>query len=90
MSYTELQVTTNYSFLRGASQIEELFAQAAVLGLPALGITDRNTLAGIPRAHQRAKIYSSQLFLRGYINHGERIPGSLCPIVGNYSCFTIT
>ena len=55
MSYTELQVTTNYSFLRGASQIEELFAQAAVLGLPALGITDRNTLAGIPRAHQRAK-----------------------------------
>jgi error-prone DNA polymerase len=52
--YAELQVTSNYSFLRGASHIEELFAQAAVLGLPALGITDRNSLAGIVRAHQRA------------------------------------
>jgi error-prone DNA polymerase len=53
--YAELQVTTNYSFLRGASHIEELFAQAAVLGLPALGITDRDSLAGIVRAHQRAE-----------------------------------
>ena len=53
--YTELQVTTNYSFLRGASHIEELFARAAVLRLPALGITDRNSLAGIVRAHQRAQ-----------------------------------
>jgi error-prone DNA polymerase len=31
-----------------------LFAQAAILGLPALGIVDRNSLAGIVRAHQRA------------------------------------
>src|SRR3984957_16111824 len=54
-TYTELQTTTNFSFLRGASHIEELFAQAAMLGLPALGITDRNSLAGIVRAHQRAK-----------------------------------
>jgi error-prone DNA polymerase len=53
--YAELQVTTNYSFLRGASHPEELFAQAAVLGLPALGITDRNSLAGIVRSHQRAE-----------------------------------
>ncbi len=53
--YIELQTTTNYSFLRGASHIEELVAQAAMLGLPALGITDRNTLAGIVRAHQRAQ-----------------------------------
>ena len=52
--YAELQVTSNYSFLRGASHIEELFAQAAMLGLPALGITDRASLAGIVRAHQRA------------------------------------
>src|SRR3954447_18019790 len=53
--YTELQVTTNYSFLRGASQIEELVARAAVLGMKALAVTDRNSLAGIVRAHQRAK-----------------------------------
>ncbi len=53
--YAELQVTTNYSFLRGASHVEELFAQAAVLGLPALAVTDCNSLAGIVRAHQRAE-----------------------------------
>jgi error-prone DNA polymerase len=54
-AYTELQITTNYSFLRGASQIEELIAPAAVLGMKALAITDRNSLAGIVRAHQRAR-----------------------------------
>ncbi len=54
MTYAELQVTTNYSFLRGASHPEELFAQAKLLGLPALGIVDRNSVAGIARSHQRA------------------------------------
>ncbi|HET6309308.1 MAG TPA: PHP domain-containing protein, partial [Rhodopila sp.] len=54
-SYIELQVTTNYSFLRGASHIEELIGRAAVLGMTALAVTDRNSLAGIVRAHQRAK-----------------------------------
>jgi error-prone DNA polymerase len=54
MAYTELQVTSNYSFLRGASDVEELFAQAAAFGFTALALTDRNSLAGIVRAHQRA------------------------------------
>ena len=54
MRYVELQVTSNYSFLRGASHVEELFAQAAVIGMEALAITDRNSLAGIARAHHRA------------------------------------
>ena len=62
-TYTELQTTTNYSFLRGASHIEELFAQAAVLGYPALGITDRNSLAGIVRAHQRAQDVNIRLIV---------------------------
>ncbi|PZQ45428.1 MAG: error-prone DNA polymerase [Rhodovulum sulfidophilum] len=53
--YAELQVTSHFSFLRGASSCEELFAQAAALGIPALGIVDRNSLAGIVRAHQAAK-----------------------------------
>ena len=53
--YAELQVTSHFSFLRGASACEELFAQAALLGIAALGITDRNSLAGIARAHQAAK-----------------------------------
>ena len=54
--YAELQVTTNYSFLRGASHPEELFAAAAMLGLPALGIVDRNSVAGIVRCWEAAKV----------------------------------
>ncbi|MGD9510171.1 MAG: error-prone DNA polymerase, partial [Geminicoccaceae bacterium] len=53
--YAELQVTSQFSFLRGASSAEELFAQAALHGIEALGIVDRNSLAGIVRAHEAAK-----------------------------------
>src|SRR5690606_15476540 len=54
--YVELQVTTHFSFLRGASSPEELFAAAAVVGLPALAVTDRNTLGGLVRAMDAEKI----------------------------------
>ncbi|BCH27818.1 error-prone DNA polymerase [Mesorhizobium sp. L-8-3] len=53
--YAELQVTSHFSFLRGASSAEELFAQAALLGIEALAVVDRNSLAGIVRAHEAAK-----------------------------------
>ncbi len=53
--YAELQVTTNFSFLRGASHPEEMAGRAAVLGLAAVAVTDRNTLAGVVRAHGAAK-----------------------------------
>lgn len=55
MGYIELQVTSNFSFLRGASHPEELVEQAAAYGYQAIAITDRNTLAGIVRAHAAAK-----------------------------------
>ncbi len=55
MHYTELQVTSNFSFLRGASHPEELVQQATALGYKAIAITDRNSLAGIVRAHAAAK-----------------------------------
>src|SRR3954463_8529832 len=55
MSYTELQVTSNFSFLRGASHPGELVDQAVELGYSEIAITDRNTLAGIVRAHAAAK-----------------------------------
>jgi error-prone DNA polymerase len=48
--YAELQVTTNFSFLRGASHPGELVAGAAVLGIEAIGVCDRNSLAGVVRA----------------------------------------
>ncbi|MBL8564241.1 MAG: error-prone DNA polymerase [Hyphomicrobiaceae bacterium] len=53
--YAELQVTSNFSFLRGASHADELVATAKALGLAAIAVTDRNTLAGIVRAHTAAK-----------------------------------
>ena len=49
--FAEFGVATNFSFLRGASHPEELVAQAIALGLSALGIADRNSLAGVVRAH---------------------------------------
>ncbi|WP_439631772.1 error-prone DNA polymerase [Shinella sp.] len=55
MRYAELQVTSHFSFLRGASSADELFAAAAAVGIDALGIVDRNSLAGIVRAWEAAK-----------------------------------
>ena len=53
--FAELAATTNFSFLRGASHPEEMVARAAELGLAGIGIADRNTLAGIVRAHTFAR-----------------------------------
>ncbi|MBN9544022.1 MAG: error-prone DNA polymerase [Alphaproteobacteria bacterium] len=49
--YAELAVTTNYSFLRGASHPGQFVRQANVLGYAAIGIADRNSLAGVVRAY---------------------------------------
>ena len=54
--YVELQVTTHFSFLRGASSPDELVGAAAALGLPAIGVTDRNTLGGLVRAWDAQKV----------------------------------
>src|SRR6201984_2186888 len=55
LRYAELQVTTNFSFLRGASHPDELVLTAAALDHQAIAITDRNSFAGIVRAHHAAK-----------------------------------
>jgi error-prone DNA polymerase len=54
-AYAELDVTTNFSFLRGASHPDELVYTAAMLGYKGLAITDVNTLAGAVRAYAAAK-----------------------------------
>ncbi len=53
--YAELQATSHFSFLRGASSPEDLFSQAALCGIEALAVCDRSSLAGIVRAHQASK-----------------------------------
>src|SRR5512138_2276262 len=53
--YAELHCRTNFSFLEGASHPDELVARAAELGYAALAVTDRDSLAGVVRAHVAAK-----------------------------------
>ncbi|QIG49035.1 error-prone DNA polymerase [Nordella sp. HKS 07] len=55
MAYAELAVTSNYSFLRGASHPHEMVERAKELGLAAIGLADRNSFAGVVRAHAEAK-----------------------------------
>src|ERR1044071_3453305 len=50
-AYAELAVTTNFSFLRGASHPGEMVEQAVELRLAAIGIADRNSFAGVVRAY---------------------------------------
>jgi error-prone DNA polymerase len=63
MRYAELQTTTHFSFLRGASSADELFATAAELGIEALGIVDRNSLSGIVRAWEASKATGVRLIV---------------------------
>ena len=70
--YAELQVTTNYSFLRGGSHPGELVLQAVELGHYAIGIADRNTLAGVVRAYAAVKEYYEE------IRHPRGAAGSSC------------
>jgi error-prone DNA polymerase len=56
MNYSELQVTSNFTFMLGGSHPEELVARAADLGYTKIAITDRNSVAGVVRAHGAAKI----------------------------------
>ena len=54
-AYAELDALTNFSFLEGASHPGELVFQAKALGLNAIGVADRNSLAGVVRAHAEAR-----------------------------------
>ena len=60
LPYAELAVTTNFSFLHGAAHPQEFVAQAASYGLEAIGIADRNTVAGVVRAHAAARALEPQ------------------------------
>jgi error-prone DNA polymerase len=51
MRYLEFATASNFSFLRGASHPEELMAQAARLEFAGIGLCDRNSVAGVVRAH---------------------------------------
>ena len=71
MHYAELQVTSNFSFLRGASHPDELVRTAAALGHRAIAITDRNSVAGLVRAHHAAKSVGIRLVIGVRLDLGD-------------------
>ncbi|MDA8870113.1 error-prone DNA polymerase, partial [Rhizobiaceae bacterium] len=78
-SYAELQCVTNFSFLHGASHPGEMVIQARSLGHTAVGIADRNTLAGVVRAHAAAKKEGLRLLVGARIDlAGETFSGLSC------------
>jgi error-prone DNA polymerase len=72
--YAELQCRTNFSFLEGASHGDELVNRAAELGYTALAITDRNTLAGVVRAHVAAQAVGLKLLIGAEITPEDAPP----------------
>jgi error-prone DNA polymerase len=77
--YAELQCTSHFSFLRGASSCDELFAQAARLGIEALAITDHNSLAGIVRAHEAAQAHGVRLIVGCRLDLRDGLPVLVYP-----------
>ena len=78
MNYAELQVASAFSFLRGASQPEELVAAASALDLAAIGITDLNTVAGVVRMHTAAEEAGIRLLVGARLVFHDGTPDLLC------------
>ncbi|MGB9028030.1 MAG: error-prone DNA polymerase [Rhodomicrobium sp.] len=76
--YAELQVTSNFSFLEGGSHPHELVVRAKELGLAALAITDRNSLAGVVRAHLAARELDVKLIVGCRLSFQDGTPDLLC------------
>ena len=78
MTYAELHTTTNYSFLRGASHPGELVLAAKALGMGAIGITDRNTLAGVVRAWSKGRELGMRVLTGCRLDFVDDTPSLLC------------
>ena len=72
--YAELHCKTNFSFLEGASHPDELAQRAAELGYQALAITDRNSVAGVVRAHVAAKEAGLKLLIGAEVTPDDGPP----------------
>ncbi len=81
--YAELCVTSNFTFLTGASHPEELVTRAAELGLEAIAITDRNSLAGVVRAYAALKELQRQATDAIKIRSSQQLDASSRQNVGN-------
>jgi error-prone DNA polymerase len=70
-TYVPLTVKSNFSFLEGASHPDELVEQAVALGLPAMGLCDRDGVYGVVRAHTAAKKHGLKLLLGSELSVGD-------------------
>src|SRR5438105_4489065 len=77
MHYAELHCKTNFSFLEGASHPDELVVRANELGYAALAITDRDSLAGVVRAHTAAKEAGLKLIIGAEVYPLDAAPAVL-------------
>jgi error-prone DNA polymerase len=77
-AYAELQTTTNFSFLRGASHAQELMLTGQALGLTAVGVADRNSLAGVVRAWTAAKELEIRALTGCRLDFMDGTPSLLC------------
>src|ERR1700722_20291905 len=78
MSYAELQVTTNFGFLRGASQPGELVTTARALGMAAIGVADGSSLAGVVRAWSKGRDIAQRFHTGCRLDFADGTPGVLC------------
>jgi DNA polymerase III, alpha subunit len=76
MEYAELHCISNFTFLRGASHPSELVEEAQRLVYSALALTDECSLAGMARAHIRARELELTL-ITGSELHLQDLPGTL-------------
>ncbi|BBU62548.1 error-prone DNA polymerase 1 [Methylosinus sp. C49] len=81
--YAELATATNFSFLRGASHPEEMVAQAMALGHIGIGVADRNSLAGVVRAHSYLREHAAEapgfrLAIGARLVFADETPDILC------------
>lgn len=75
--FAELAAASNFSFLRASSHPEEMVREAKALGFDGLGIADRNTLAGIVRAHACAKTEGLRLGIGARLEFSDDTPDIL-------------
>ncbi|NHQ74769.1 DNA polymerase III subunit alpha [Roseovarius gahaiensis] len=85
--FAELSITSNFTFLTGASHPEDYVHRAAALGLPAIAIADDNSVAGIVRAHSAAREIARQVAERRKIEarDGPIGPPSPCPTTPDWT-----
>ena len=76
--YAELQATSNFSFLRGGSHPAELVMTAKALGMAALGVADRNTLAGVVRAWTKGREIDQRVLIGARLDFADGSPSLLC------------